>query len=418
MLGRLVPILAFTLSAGAFAPCIQAAQPLGCLIEAQRSADIGSPVVGIIETIPVDRGDYVKKGQALVTLKAQPERAALNVAKIRQEAEGELRAAEAAAAFAEQHLKRNEELFQRNYISRHALDQARFDNEAARQKLAQARDNRKAAAGELDYSRAQLNQRVIVAPFDGVVTERYMVPGERVEEKPIVRLAQIDPLRVEVVAPISLYGQIKIGDIAKVQPELPGTGPANAQVTRIDKVIDPASNTFRALLRLDNSALTLPAGLRCTVALNQTVNQTTPTKTGETATSSAPTAAPVVNKTNEATSSSTGHQAVSKQLQSWLAAWQKKDAQSYLAFYADDFKPPRALMRDDWVKERRQRLERSDPIELRIENLQLIGDAAEYLRATFVQHYRSGSYSETSNKELTWRKHRAGWLIVQERQLQ
>lgn len=412
-----VRTLAFLLSAGAFAACTQAAEPLGCLIEAQRSADIGSPVVGIIETIPVDRGDYVKKGQALVTLKAQPERAALNVARIRQEAEGELRAAEAAAAFAGQHLKRNEELFQRNFISRHALDQARFDLEAAHQKLVQARDNRKAAAGELDYSRAQLNQRVIVAPFDGVVTERYMVAGERVEEKPVLRLAQIDPLRVEVIVPISLYGRIKIGDIAKVQPELPGAVPADAQVSRIDRVIDPASNTFRALLRLDNRALTLPAGLRCTVDLNKVVNQAAPAKTAEATAPLAPTAAPPVNKTTEASSSSTGHQAVSKQLQSWLAAWQKKDTQTYLAFYADDFKPPRALTRDDWARERRRRLERSDPIELRIENLQLIGDAAEYLRATFVQHYRSGSYSETSNKELTWRKQRAGWLIVQERQL-
>jgi multidrug efflux pump subunit AcrA (membrane-fusion protein) len=48
-----------------------------------------------------------------------------------------------------------------------------------------------------------------------------------------------------------------------VVPDLPGARPLTARVTMVDKVIDPASNTFRVQLSLPNPDLSLPAGLRC-----------------------------------------------------------------------------------------------------------------------------------------------------------
>lgn len=280
--------LALSCLLAALAGHVQAAQPLGCLIEAERTAEIGSQVVGIIESIAVERGDTVKKGQVLAVLKAQSERAAVALAKARQDAEGELRAAEAAARFSAQQLARNEDLYKRNFVSHNALDQSRADAEVTQNKLAQARENRRVAGNEVDYSRAQLSQRTIVSPFDGVVTERYLAPGERVEEKAILRVAQIDPLRVQVVVPVSLYGQIAPGDSAAIQPELPGAKVVRAQVTRVDKVIDPASNTFRTLLRIDNPSHALPAGLRCKADFSKTAvsaaNLTAPAPTVATST--------------------------------------------------------------------------------------------------------------------------------------
>lgn len=389
-----------------------AGQPLGCLIEAERNADIGSQVVGIVEAIPVDRGDTVRKGQTLAVLKAQPERAAVSLAKIRQDAEGEWRAAEAAATLADQHLKRTEELHQRNFVSRQALDQARSEAEVARQKAVQARDNRRAATGEFEFSQAQLGQRTIVAPFDGVVTERYMAPGERVEEKPIVRLAQINPLRVQVVIPVGLYGQIKVGDSARVLPELPNAGQVSAQVFRVDKVVDPASNTFRALLRIDNARHALPAGLRCTVDFNQ----------GDAGATAKPaTAVPPAPQNGAAPASPnivpTPQAAVESQLQAWRSAWQRKDLKAYLAFYADNFRPPRGLTRAAWQDERRQRLAGEQRLEIAVEQLQTTPLPDAQVRTLFLQRFRAGDFIDTSNKELVWQKFGDRWLIVQERQL-
>ena len=144
-----------------------------------------------------------------------------------------------------------------------ALDQARNDAQLADQKLAQAREQQTVSAHERGMAEAQLTQRIIRSPIDGVVAERFMSAGERADDKPLLRIASIDPLRVQLVVSTAMFGQIKPGQLASVVPDLPGTGALIARVTMVDKVTDPASNTFRVQLSLPNPDLSLPAGLRC-----------------------------------------------------------------------------------------------------------------------------------------------------------
>jgi len=79
-----------------------------------------------------------------------------------------------------------------------------------------------------------------------------------------MRLAEIDPLNVEVIIPASLYGTVKIGDHADVMPETP-KGIFDAKVVVVDKVINAASGTFGVRLELPNPKQLLPAGARCKV---------------------------------------------------------------------------------------------------------------------------------------------------------
>jgi multidrug efflux pump subunit AcrA (membrane-fusion protein) len=76
------------------------AEPLSCLIQPYQEADIGSQVVGVIDHVLVERGDFVKKGQPVVQLNSDVERAALAAAKLRAEATADLRAAASNHAFA------------------------------------------------------------------------------------------------------------------------------------------------------------------------------------------------------------------------------------------------------------------------------------------------------------------------------
>jgi hypothetical protein len=63
------------------APLSQAAQPLGCLIEPHRVVELGSPVVGVLESGSRSTGAAsVRKGQVLASLRAEVERAAADVA--------------------------------------------------------------------------------------------------------------------------------------------------------------------------------------------------------------------------------------------------------------------------------------------------------------------------------------------------
>lgn len=244
------------------APALGAAA-LGCLIEPDRVADVGSPVVAVIDSVEVERGQTVRKGQVLVILRAGVERAAFDAASSRAAANADLQATAANASFNRERLQRAENLFRENFISQQALDQARTESQLANQKLTQAREQQTVSAHERGMAAAQLSQRVIRSPMDGVVAERFMSAGERADDKPLLRIARIDPLRVQLVVPTALYGQVLPDSTVSVLPDLPGARALTARVTMVDKVIDPASNTFRVQLALPNPELSLPAGLRC-----------------------------------------------------------------------------------------------------------------------------------------------------------
>jgi RND family efflux transporter MFP subunit len=238
-----------------------------CIIEAKQMVEIRSPVEGLIEKLHVERGDTVKRGEVVVTLESGPERAALAVARSKADQVGTVKAAEAKVLLAQRKASRSEELFEQHFISKDALDQARTEAMLADSELKAARENQRLAELETQRATEALNLRTIRSPISGVVVERNMKSGElatTTAKDPIMRLAEIDPLNVEVILPASLYGTVKTGDHADVMPETP-KGVFDAKVTVVDKVINAASGTFGVRLELPNPKQILPAGARCKV---------------------------------------------------------------------------------------------------------------------------------------------------------
>ena len=258
--------LALTLSCPAAARA-QSDGMFDCIIEARQMVEIRSPVEGLIETIHVERGDTVQRGQVVVTLEGGPERAALAVARSRAEQAGAVKAAEARLSLAQRKESRAEELSRQNFVSSNALEEARTERMLAESELKVARESQRLAELEVRRATEALNLRTIRSPIGGVVVERNMKSGELAStnvKEPIMRLAEIDPLNVEVIIPASLYGTVKIGDHADVMPETP-KGIFDAKVVVVDKVINAASGTFGVRLELPNPKQALPAGARCKV---------------------------------------------------------------------------------------------------------------------------------------------------------
>jgi RND family efflux transporter MFP subunit len=242
-------------------------QAMGCLIEPSRVADVGSPVVGVLEEVLVERGDRVAKGQVVALLRADVERAQVNLAQSRAQADADLSAAMKAHEFAQKKRERVEDLFRKEFVSSQALDQAVAEAQVAEARLRQAREQTRHSRKELQLADAQLGMRTIRSPIDGIVVERFRDTGERVEDRPILKVATVDPLRVEAVLPAALYGRVNPGQPATVQPDLAILAPVQGTVSLVDRVIDPASNTFRARLEMPNPEGRVPAGLRCKLQL-------------------------------------------------------------------------------------------------------------------------------------------------------
>ena len=247
-------------------PATATANPLGCLILPRQEADIGTPVAGVVESVEVERGDRVQQGQVLVVLQSQVEAAGAELSRERARVAATVRAAEASLALAESRYRRSVGLHEQKFISAQALEQASAEREVSRQQLEQAREQLRVLGRERSLAEAQLGQRLLRAPFDGVVVDRSVEPGERVEHNALMRLAAIDELRVELVMPASAFGSIRIGDRLEVQPDLPGYPAVSALTTIVDPAIDAASNTFRVRLLIDNRSAGIPPGARCRLA--------------------------------------------------------------------------------------------------------------------------------------------------------
>jgi RND family efflux transporter MFP subunit len=279
---RTMKITLITLAATVATPLAlaQASAPargLDCMIQPHQIVQIGSPVAGVIDRILVDRGDLVKQGQPLVQMQAGVERAALAVARERALQQGEMTVAAGSADLAQRELQRARELHEQNFVSQTYLDKQRAEAAVAGGRTDQASERKKLAQREVDLAAAQLAQRNIAAPIGGVVVERFMSPGEFVDQKPILRLAAIDPLRVDVLVPAAAFGQVEAGMKGSVMPELLQKREHIAVVKTVDRVIDAATNTFRVRLELPNPGGALPAGLRCKVDLGLKLPGAVPT---------------------------------------------------------------------------------------------------------------------------------------------
>jgi len=244
------------------------------LIEPYMVVDIGAPAEGIVAKVTVDRSNSVKKGQILVKLESSVEWAALEKAKAMATFDGEIGLQKTQLAFA----KRAHGRFKRlEAIANHDKDQAATEILRVGHRLKQAREKRTLAKFELKKAQAILNRCSIKSPISGVVVERYVSPGEYVNSQPLLRVAQIDPLRVEVIVPSQIFGRIFPGMTATIVPELPQYGEQIATVTIVDKVIDAASSTFGVRLELPNAEQQMPSGLKCLVRfeINENADQVT-----------------------------------------------------------------------------------------------------------------------------------------------
>lgn len=212
---------------------------VGCVIEPSVRIDISSPVEGVLSERPVKLGASVKKGQQLFSLRSDVEAASVELAKIRAE-------------FALRHYERNEGLYQEELISVHERDEFQTEFQVAIKELQQAE--------------AVLSLRSVQSPIEGVVIDYFVESGEFVTTEPVMALAALNPLKVEIVMPYESLGAVTESSQLTIFPVMPVGGEYPAKITMIDPIVDAASGTYRIRAHIDNPDNALPAGIECKVS--------------------------------------------------------------------------------------------------------------------------------------------------------
>jgi len=195
--------------------------------EARRSVTLFAPSAGEVVAVRFEAGDRVGQDQVLLELDARDQRLALELA-------------EANLADARRTWARYER----------AGDSAAFTEtqmDAARIALEQARIAR-------DRAQVALDDRTLEAPFDGVIGLTEIDPGDRITTAtPVATLDDRSSLLVRFEMPEAFLGQVSVGDEIRLSPWNADTPDTTATVADIDSQVDPATRTFTARARIDNS---------------------------------------------------------------------------------------------------------------------------------------------------------------------
>lgn len=246
----------------------QAIDRLDCVIEPRAVVDLTPAVEGMISEILVSRGDKVRNGTAVAQLDDDIERLQVELAAVRAASDDEIRSQQARLALRRVELDRALSLKKKRVATGTAVEEAEIEVTLTELAVESAMTDQEVAKIEHRQAIARLERRRLTSPVDGVIMGVDAAPGEFAHEQMVImRIAETDPLHVEVFAPAEMYGQIAVGDSYQVSPIEPIGGEYTASVSVVDTVFDAASGTFGVRLELPNPDGTIPAGVRCNVTI-------------------------------------------------------------------------------------------------------------------------------------------------------
>jgi RND family efflux transporter MFP subunit len=242
-----------------------------------QDVDLHAKVSGYVRDIYVDVGDHVKEGQVLAVLEV-PE-----LEENQKKAEAAVLTAQQEVQSAQAEFEEQDQITQRmNAAAKSApgllaqqdidtaADKARgaaANLEAAKQKVAEAEAEKDREQTLADYAK-------IIAPFDGVVTKRFADTGSLIQagtasntqSMPLVRLAELNRLRLDFPVPESSVSDVHVGDSVEVNVVSLGQT-FTAKVSRFDNSVDDATRTMLTEVEVANPDFRYTPGMYATARL-------------------------------------------------------------------------------------------------------------------------------------------------------
>jgi membrane fusion protein (multidrug efflux system) len=228
---ELIPVEVTTIKRGTISDFIL----LSANLETEKMADVFSRVQGLVERIYVDEGDNVKKGQILMELEADEYKLAEEKAKLNYQQQ-------------KSDFQRLEAMYQQNLLSIEEFEKAKF----ALQGL------------EVDWKQAQLNLSYtrITSPISGVVGERAVKPGDRIQPSDkLFRVINTNEMIAVVYAPEKELGNVEKNQKAYITSDHIQGKEFEGWIKRVSPVVDAQSGTFKITVGVNNRDNILRAGM-------------------------------------------------------------------------------------------------------------------------------------------------------------
>jgi RND family efflux transporter MFP subunit len=237
-------------------------------------ADIFARASGYIEKREVDIGDRVKKGQLLAQIVAPELDHQIDQAEATlKQLEASVRQAQANKDLAQVTWDRDSGLVQKGWVTPQQGDTDRLTLQAREAAVGVAQANVASQRAQLKVLYQQKDYQSVVAPFDGVITQRNVDVGTLVQADAttgtfMFTIMQANVIRAQVYVPQDqAYGLAAGVDAVVRVPEIPGrTFPGN--VTRIADALQPGTRTLLTEVDIPNPDGALSPGMYCTIELH------------------------------------------------------------------------------------------------------------------------------------------------------
>ncbi len=234
--------------------------------EPYRSIDVAASEMGSLVALEVREGDRVTAGQVLARLDQNVLMRTLEIARASMNSNGRLEAARVESKMHQESLAQLEQLLSRNHASQREIDRAQAQKDMAEARLKATLEELAVKALEFERTRAQLEQRRVLAPIDGVVTQVYKDASEFVSpnDPNVVKIVQLDPLLIVFSVPIT-----EARNLAKEQTvQIKQDGrPIQGTVEFVSPMADAQSRTVRVRVRIPNPGEAIPGGVTCRLVL-------------------------------------------------------------------------------------------------------------------------------------------------------
>ena len=228
---------------------LQEGPVLSGTLQARRAATMRAEVQGAVLEMKVEQGQKVKKGQLLARIQDVSQQDQLLAARTA------VRVARNAVRVARAEEQRNRQLANAGVITRRDLERAQLARAQAEAQLSEAQ-------ARLALSRQQVGRTRLVAPFNGVVSERHASAGDIVQPgTPLYTVIDPTSMRLEASVPAAQLSALKTG--SGVDFTVGGYGDRSFQgrIERINPAVDPATGQVRLYVTLPNTEQALLTGL-------------------------------------------------------------------------------------------------------------------------------------------------------------
>ncbi len=245
---------------------------LPATVSAWEETPIYAQVAGYMDRMRVDIGSRVRKGDVMAHIAVPELQQSLADAKAR------LEEAQSSELQAEQSNNLKQLSYQRlaqvrksdpDFVAQQDVDTASTDSQVAHGALQLAKASVDSARAQIGRLEALLQYSTIRAPFNGIVTQRSVNPGDLIQNfsssntgaLPLFTVSHTDVVRVFLTIPEREVSFVDRGEPATIQLDaLPGLV-FSGTITRFAGAIDPQSRTMRAEIDLPNPKETLQAGM-------------------------------------------------------------------------------------------------------------------------------------------------------------